>query len=270
MNNYARVLDMIPDLNASGVTGTTEVTRIDRAIAEASRAFRTGAGGRQMHSTTETRYFDGDGFTYLYVNDLISITTLKFDEDGDGTYAETLATTDYWLWPDNRQSGYAARRIDLNPEGDYSSFPVGRRRIQIVGKWGHSEILEAVVGTAAVTGTLADAIDLTLACSETVASLLARGDTLILESEQIGPVLSVATTTVTVQARGINGTTAAAHAAVQVYLRRFPDDVERAVRADAGRYLWSASSGFEGSTFRDKWPAIADCVASYTDPAAVI
>lgn len=230
MNNYARLFDMLPDLNAAGVTGTTEVTRIDRAIAEASRAFRTGAGGRQMHSTTETRYFDGDGFTYLYTNDLISITTLKFDEDGDGTYEETLTTGDYWLWPDNQPSGYAYRRIDLNPEGDYSAFPVGRRRIQIVGKWGHSEITEAVVGAAAITGTLTDASDLVLTCSATVASLLARGDTLILESEQMGPVLSISTVTVTLQARGINGTTAAAHAAVQVYLRRFPDDVERAVR----------------------------------------
>lgn len=268
--NYAHVLDLLQDVNAEGVTaGHGDLAR---SIEEASKAFETAAGGRQFYSTLETRYFDGDGKSCLWVGDLLSITTLKFDDDGDGTYEETLDTGDYWLWPDNVRTGYGYRRIDLNPEGDYSAFPTGRRKVQIVGKFGFSEITKAVVGAAQITGTVGTTSGLTITASATVASLLSVGDTFFLGTEEMGPIVSPPTVSILVEARGINGTTAATHSAVDMYQRRFPADIERAVRADAARYLWSSAQGqsFDGtSTFRERWPAISAAMASYTDPAAV-
>lgn len=129
---YARLPDFKRDINARGTSG--EDAECVRALAEASRQMQTATGGRQFHSTVETRYFTPDRTSSLYVGDLLSVTTLKFDEDQDGTYEVTLATTDYWLWPDNPQSGFGYRRIDLNPNGDYPAFTLQRRSVQIVGK----------------------------------------------------------------------------------------------------------------------------------------
>lgn len=269
--NYARVHDLLPDLNATGLT--VGLDDLARAIAEASNAFRTGTAGRMFHSVQETRYFDGKGLDRLWTNDLISITSLKFDSDGDGTYETTLSATDYWLWPDNVASGYAYRAIDINPNGSYVSFPDGRRRVQIVGKFGYSEIKEAVVGAAAITGTVGTTSGLTVTASATVADLLNVGDTFFLGDEEMGPIVSAPTTSIVVQARGINGTTAATHSGVAMYLRKYPSDIERAVRADAVRYLWSSAQGqaYDGTgTFRERWPAISMAMSSYLDPAGVI
>lgn len=267
--NYARLPDILQDLNAQGVT--TEDDRVLGALGEASRAFITGTGGRCFHSTVETRVYDGDGLSRLWVGDLLSITTLKFDDDGDGVYEDTLASTDYYLWPSNaagRTEPY--RRIDINPNGDYSGFPSGRERIQIVGKWGYSEIKNPVIGAAAVTATVATTSGLTITASESVEGIIYPGDTLFLENEEVGPVESVATVSIVVAARGINGTTAATHSGVALYLRRYPADIERAVRADAARYLWRASQGYPEGGFREMWPAIAMTMYSYQDAAAVI
>lgn len=267
--NYARLPQLLAEVNSEDITDVTEM--VD-ALGEATRAFRSEAGGRQFHSTVETRIFDGDGCSYLYVGDLISVTTLKFDDDGDGTYEITLSATDYWLWPANRPTGYAARRIDLNPNGSYPKLPSGQRKVQIVGKWGHSEITEAViVNGSAVTGTLSSTSDLSLVVSAECGDKIAIGDTLFQGTEEHGPVVDVSGTTITLQARGINGTTAAAQSSVAVYVRRYPADIERAVRSDAARHLWRAHQGFpnEGQ-FREMWPAIKSVVLSYMEPAAVI
>lgn len=269
--HYARLPDMLADLNARGVSG--EDARVLNAVAEASRMMQTGTGGRQFHSTVETRTFDGCGQMSLYVGDLISLDSLKFDEDGDGIFETTV--TGHTLWPWNRPSGYAARRIDLGLGASRSAFPSGVvPRVQIVGKWGHSEILQAVVGATAITATVATDSGLTITASADVATsnLVAVGDAVVIEDEQLGDVTSVAGDGLTfvVRARGINGTTAAAHSAKQLYLRRYPADVERAVRADAARYLWTVGRGAQPGDFRETWPAIAEVLDSYLDPAAVI
>ena len=268
--NYARLPDMLPDLNAYGVT--SEDLRVSAAIGEASRAAQTMMGGRQIHSSLVTRTFDGDGCGKLYVGDILSITTLKFDLDGDRTYEETLATTDYHLWPNNPESGRGYRRIDIDSYGDYSTFPVGRRCIQIVGKFGMTEIQQAVIiGGAQITGTLSSASDLTLVTSTAIVNNeIAVGDTLFMGTEEMGPVVSVSGTTVTLQARGINGTTAATQTTIAISLRRYPEDIERAVRADAARYLWRASQGMPEQSFTETWGAIRGTLLSYMDAAAVI
>lgn len=71
--------------------------------------------------------------------DLVSVTTLKTDETGDGTYETTWSGTDYQLLPFDRPAGWPATAVDAIAA---RTFPikhgrVGRRdRIQIVGVWG--------------------------------------------------------------------------------------------------------------------------------------
>ena len=96
--------------------------------------------GRRFYSTTadETRYYTAQFGDVLYVDDLLSITTLKTDDDGDKTYENTWTTDDYDLLPDNAAlEGRPYTRIDLAAYGDYT-FPIGTRKgIQIVGKFGY-------------------------------------------------------------------------------------------------------------------------------------
>ena len=56
---------------------------------------------RRFYATTETRYYTPARYDTLSVDDLLDITgvsgTLKTDDDGDRTYENTWATTDYDL-----------------------------------------------------------------------------------------------------------------------------------------------------------------------------
>lgn len=105
-----------------------------------------------FYARTETRYFTPDWYDLLHLpDDMISVTTLKTDEDGDGTYEITWATTDYWLEPRNARVNAddaqkrPYRQIRVNPEGDYT-FPTNRHHaIEIVGSWGYTNEVPATI-----------------------------------------------------------------------------------------------------------------------------
>ena len=95
--------------------------------------------GRRFFSTTadETRYYTAEFSDVLYVDDLLSITTLKTDDDGDRTYEDTWAATDYDLLPENAAAqSKPYTLLAVSPDGDYS-FPVGvRKGVKLTGTWG--------------------------------------------------------------------------------------------------------------------------------------
>jgi hypothetical protein len=110
------------------------------------------------NSVDEVRYYDTEFDDLLFIPgpDIVSITTLKTDSDGDGTYETTWAASDYVLLPRNAAlDGSAYRRISIAPRGSYV-FPTAVRdfypstgayrrsygvsevgRIQITGKFGY-------------------------------------------------------------------------------------------------------------------------------------
>lgn len=96
-----------------------------------------------FYGATETRYFTPQFNDLLYIDDLISITTLKTDTVNDGTYDATWATTDYWLEPRNARTPTNARdkrpyrQIRINANGDYS-FPIYDYSVEIAGVWGYT------------------------------------------------------------------------------------------------------------------------------------
>lgn len=113
------------------------------AIDAVSRAIDFRFGNNPFYATTATRYYTAEpGFSDLLFlpDDLLTITTLKTDDDGDGIYENTWATTDYYLEPANAALGpqpepYRQIRINSN-QGDYT-FPVGvQRGIELVASWG--------------------------------------------------------------------------------------------------------------------------------------
>ena len=77
-------------------------------------------------------------------NDLVSVSTVKTDEDGDGTFETTWAATDYELQPVNRPTGRPYTRLEaiagrLFPV-PYSRGSGATHRVQISGVWGWASV----------------------------------------------------------------------------------------------------------------------------------
>lgn len=241
MNNLARLSHVKSDV--AGVTGTTSDAVYERLVERVSREFEAECG-RHFYAYSGTRYYQGHSRSpvrLLLPHDLISVSSLLVDEDGDGTYELTLAAnTDYWLGPyEAAERGEPYWYIELNPNGtQLGSWPRHPRAVKLAGLFGYGYELQAA-------GTLAEELD----ASETGIDLTAGhsvelGDTLIVESEQMY-VSGVSSNTLTVT-RAINGTTAATHAnSTAVSIRRYPRDVEEAVMERAVGLRWDSQGGYD-------------------------
>lgn len=126
---------------------------------------------------TDTKEFDGTGSLDLWVPPLLAITTIT--DDGD-----TLASTDYLLYPLNRwwENGpYTRMRVDPDAS-NLSAWTWEEQSVQIAGRWGYYEENKATGATVANT-TQISAAGTSLIVSN--GSLVAPGDVLLIESEQL-------------------------------------------------------------------------------------
>jgi len=222
MNCYASIADLKTSL---AVTSTTDDVVMRKIIDSASRMIDRYTG-RSFGVKSETRYFDSAG-ARLWIPDLLSVTTLKTDEDSDLDYDNTYAATDYILYPLNTYPKYY---IEVSDDGDYSGFGAGRKSVQLAGLWGYGDGISAT--PYLIDTTLSAAITTTSAVTCTVTSVtnLSAGQTLLVESEQMF-IESISSTTLTV-IRGVNGTTAATHViSTSLYIYQYPYDVWQACLA---------------------------------------
>jgi hypothetical protein len=221
MNAYCSIADI---KNALAITATTDDV-ILRKTAEAAARIIDRFCGRPFYVKSETRYFDGAG-ARLWIDDLLSVTTLKTDEDGDATFENTYATTDYNLYPLNKYPKY---HIDLSEASDYGGFGAGSKSVEIVGAWGYGDGISAT--PYLIDTTTNEALDASeVGVDVTAVTNLSPGQTILVESEQMF-IESIATTTLTV-IRGVNGTTKATHdTAKSIYIYQYPYDVWQAAMA---------------------------------------
>lgn len=269
MNSYGRLSHVKTDVSK---TTAVDDDVLGRTMEAASRGIDRMLN-RQVFSQLGTGYYHGDGSRELLLplgaagapevyGDVLSVTTLKVDQDGDGTYEVTLATqTDWWYsnaWP---VGCYSA--LELNPRGtQLSAFTWGRRTVEAVGRFGYSALSEAT-GETVQNNPLTD--------SGTALTVLSTadidvGEVLVIEAEEAHVTGTPDGTTLTI-ARGVNGTTAAAHAqGVAISRRRYPADIEEACRAQTVRFFREKRSGgqgaggseFGGFSFSTMYPAIRD------------
>ncbi|MDA1128120.1 MAG: hypothetical protein O2913_05400, partial [Chloroflexi bacterium] len=165
---------------------------------------------RHFYPRTQTLVFDGKETAQLLLPDLISITSLKEDTNGDLTFNETWATSDYWLQPYNASPtqhwGVPYTSIKPRSEGNKSGgFSAGEQNIQLAGIWGYRQFSED-------SGT--DLNDASMDTSKTTVAVddgtqFQIGQTILIGSEQM-LVTAVSGNNLTVS-RALNGTTAAAH-----------------------------------------------------------
>src|SRR3972149_95710 len=81
------------------ISGTGDDSRLRDLIEAISRNMDSYVG-REFFSQVRTLYFSGNGRDRMRLPlDLVSISSLTEDTDGDDTYDNTWATTDYDLWP---------------------------------------------------------------------------------------------------------------------------------------------------------------------------
>ena len=207
MNAYADV-ETFKSAEFADVSQGTEQARFRRYLEAASR-YLDKRCERFFYCWEGARYYDG-ATRLMDIDDILSITTLKLDEDGDATFEETMATTDYLLYPLNR---FPKEWIEISSDSDYGSFASGiKRGVEITGVFGYGDGYNATpyvtTGQTVQNNPLA-AADTTLTVTLTEGSLFA-GQTLRIDDEQIYIETVISTTQCTIK-RGVNGTTAAAH-----------------------------------------------------------
>ena len=191
---------------------------------------------RFFYAQTATKVFHADGRDRVWIPDLLAATTVKLDEDTDGTFEVTLASpADYWLERGGHSDVNATPKtlLRLNQyRGQRTSLTERPRLLEIAGRWGYTEETETV-------GTINEDLDttetpITVATGE--GARYAIGQTLLIDNEQVY-VTAVDGDTLTAP-RAVNGTTAATHGNGSL-VKRFvyvPEVVE-ATMIQAG-HLW--------------------------------
>jgi hypothetical protein len=237
----------------SSALDADDAAEIERVLERASRAVDDHCH-RNFYALTATRVFDGNGDSRMWIPDLLAVTSVKFDEDGNRVFELSLAAaTDYFLKRPGHDDEDALPRTmiildDVN--GQRSSFTCRERLVEIVGRWGYTEAVERIVPTI----TLADGATETATLS--AAGDVQNGQTLRVSasSEQVYVRSGGGTTTLTVT-RGVNGTTAAGAAGAAVDRFVYVDAVVEATLIMASRRwkrreqqfasVTSSPSGFE-------------------------
>jgi hypothetical protein len=198
---------------------------------------------RHFYSRTQTLAFDGNGSNRLLVPDLVSLTTLKEDTTDDQTFNETWAASDYWLEPYNSEPdqhwGEPHTSVKVRQHGTKSTFTSWEQHFQVAGVWGYCQHKED-------SGT--DLNDASMDTTKTTVAVddgtqLAIGQTIMIGSEQM--LINDISTNDLIVARGLNGTTGAAHADnLDVYILRWPASIERAALIQTAR-VWTRAADFE-------------------------
>ena len=217
-----------------------DVDLID-SLEEGSREFEI-ACNRTFYLWEGIRYFDGGGIRVIMEDDIYSITSMDVDTDGDGVYESNfiLDTSgaiqpDVFTYPKPKIAYWPKTRIEANPWGRYGHFGSGiRAAIKITGIFGFGNDWP-MPAYLPVDGLTAGINAATLTIPVTSGAAYSKATTARIDSEQMY-ILDINSNALTVEARGINGTTAASHAqgaVVNVY--QFPKAVEHAVTIYAMR-----------------------------------
>lgn len=103
----------------------------------------------------EVKYYTADSTRRVKIlDDLLSLTTLKTDFDGDGVFETTWTAADYQLWPGN--GGVDERpwlEVHTRPSG-VQQFPAHLDAVQVTGKFGFCAVTPAYITQACILGAI--------------------------------------------------------------------------------------------------------------------
>ncbi len=199
---------------------------------------------RHFYPRVDTLVFDGKGGSQLLLPDLISVTSLKEDNNGDLSFNESWASSDYWLQPYNASPtlhwGVPYTAVKARAGGNKADgFAIGEQNFQITGLWGYSHFSEDS-GTDLNDASM-DTTKTTIAVDD--GTQFEIGHTILINTEQM-LVTDISSNDLTVT-RALNGSTAEAHADnSDIDILRWPASVERATLIQTAR-IWTRSADFE-------------------------
>jgi hypothetical protein len=212
--------------------------------------------GRTFFPYVDTRYFEGDGGTELWIPDVLEVTTAYYSVDFGRNYTAYTAN-DYILASSrdlNGRGSYSRMLGNLNSNAVTGYFPAGQRSVKIVGIWGCTDDRAAMWEdsqdtsennplTAAGTSVTVNDADGADAWGMTprfqVGQMLKLGSEFV-ELAAINPVAQTMTVV-----RGRNGSTAAIQAQnTAIYIWRPPADVKQAAIIQAVRGMQRGFQGF--------------------------
>jgi len=136
-NLYASVAEFRERL---GLTDLSQDFMLDHALQTASRWIDSTLGRRFFTTAApEIRYYTAPFYSYLETDDILSVTTLATDANGDGVYETTwTAATDFWLGPRNapvNSEPYTC--INRTSYSGRFSFPAWQDAVQVTGLFGY-------------------------------------------------------------------------------------------------------------------------------------
>jgi hypothetical protein len=220
MNLYAN----LNDIKASLVTESVNDEQLMRLLEAVSRQIeKPKLTGRYFYTYEGSKYYDGAGAKLWLPDDILSISTLKLDQDGDGVYETTLDPSDYVLYPLNE---YPKIRLETSYQSSYSGFAYGiPKGIEITGVFGYAESDSPYELRTSLADDIT-AVVTTIPVAD--ANLLKTGETIRitsgLASEQMF-IKGISGNNLICQ-RGVNGTTAIIHAdTTSIYACTYPGDI---------------------------------------------
>jgi len=146
---YATAAEIKADLPDSPVFDTTDTSynsALGGFVKSASRLIDKEVGGWPNYfypsTSDETRYFDGNGEKELYVDPIVSLTSVSVSEDGyheSTSYTDWTENTDFYVWPYNHAAdGQPIKSLVIEEDGDQSTWTRYRKAVKITGIFGYS------------------------------------------------------------------------------------------------------------------------------------
>ena len=151
---YATVDDMIHAMDKSTTTtySALERTVMARCLDSASRAV-DGVCRRSFWQTDAgtVQYYTPYNFERLRVRDLVSVSALATDEDGDLVYELSWTSSEYLLYPIDAATAdavarpYTEIRASMATGSAKYAFPVGREKsVKVTGVWGWPSVPDVI------------------------------------------------------------------------------------------------------------------------------
>jgi len=246
-NSYVDI-QTLKDIGVLNITTSGYDARL-RSLAESVSRQIDKWANRRFYYVIETKKFDGNGHTELFVPDLISISSITEDNNLDGTFNITWGTNDYILYPrqssptssDGNARPYTTIQVSQKINGTQDAFVSGQDNYQIAGTWGYSK----VTLDSGLNGTLSDGTSTNIVFDGSSTGNVEIGHTLVIEDEQCYVTNTTGTSATVI--RSVNGSTGTAHTNKDVYIVQFPGPVVDAVIIQTSRLWRRKDSAFANS-----------------------
>lgn len=213
--SYITVQDIKDSL---GLTASTD-DKLLLKMAESAAKMVENYTGRKFNVETATKYYEGAN--RVWFDDLLTVSTIKLDEDANASFEATLTTSDYVLYPLNN---YPKTYMEIADTSNYGSFAYGvKKGVEIVGTWGYAESSSPVLAWAKT----ASAVPVSASLLTVLIDNLEIGQTCLIDNEQyyVTEVSGSIANVIPAQ----NGTSATTHtASTMIYSYQYPADIWQA------------------------------------------